>query len=321
MALQSIHFFAQAFAMHRRSALQSLAAFGVAGSTFFPTNPMRASAAEETATDATPWIRKTLKIGMIGVKGSLEDKFRAAKDAGFEGVEMNVPGVDVEAVKSAAKATGLIVDGSVCKTHWGVRHTDPDPNVRKQALADLKASLEETAAFGGESVLLVAGHGKDGTADEVYKRSTDNIFAALETAKKVNVPILIENVWNHFLYDHNGGSDQSAEPLAKFVDQFDTPLVGVQFDLGNHWKYGDIAQWVRTLDKRIQKLDIKGFSRAENKFTKITEGDVDWPAIEQALRDIQFRGWCAAEVGGGGPQRLREIVKHMDAALRCNVNA
>jgi len=282
---------------------------------------LRHVGAEKPASgEATDWLRKTLKVGMINVKGSLEDKFRAAKAAGFEGVEVNVPGIDIEEVKQASRASGLIVDGSVGGTHWAVRHSDPDAAVRAKALDNLKRGIEETAAVGGDSCLLVVGHGKDGTPEEVYKRSSDGIRAALPTAQKHNVAILVENVWNEFLYDKGGDSDQSAEPLAQYIDQFDSPLVGLQFDLGNHWKYGDIAGWVRTLGPRIKKLDIKGFSRQTNKFTKITEGDVDWPSIEAALREIGFNGWCAAEVGGGDAERLKEVADNMEAALHCSVN-
>ena len=229
-----------------------------------------------------------------------------------------MPGISVDDIRKASKASGLIVDGSVGGTHWNIRHSDPDPKVRAKALENLQRGIEETAAVGGDSCLLVVGHGKDGTPEEVYQRSSDNIRAALPTAEKYNVPILVENVWNHFLYDHDGGSDQTADKLAKFIDAFDSPWVGVQFDIGNHWKYGDPAEWIRTLDHRIKKLDIKGFSRKANKFTKITEGDIDWPSVEQALRDINFTGWLAAEVGGGDLNRLKEVSANLDKALHCS---
>lgn len=305
--------------MRRRTAIQSMAAYAAAG--LSATAWSDRCSAEKPASDGSSfWIRKSLKIGMIGVKGSLEDKFRIAKDAGFEGVEVNVPGINVDEIKQASEATGLIVDGSVGATHWNIRHSDPDPAVRAKALENLKQGIRETAAVGGDSCLLVVGHGKDGTPEQVARRSTDNIRAALATAEEYNIPILVENVWNHFLYDHEGDSNQSVQPLADYIDRFDSPLVGLQFDLGNHWKYGDVAEWIRVLGPRIKKLDIKGFSRAENKFTKITEGDVDWPAVEAALREIKFTGWCAAEVGGGDAQRLKEIADHMEAALHCSVN-
>lgn len=278
--------------------------------------PARLSAEEES--NDGPWLRKTLKIGMIKHSGGLVDKFRLAKEAGFEGVELNTPGINVDAAKAAAKESGLIIDGTVGGYHWNQTHTNPKAEVRAEALKKLKKGLQETADVGGDSMLLVPGHGKDGSAAEVYERAIAAITEALPVAEKVGVKILIENVWNHFLYDHNGGNDQSAEPLAKFIDAFGSPWVGVQFDLGNHWKYGDVAQWVRTLDHRIKKLDIKGFSRAENRFTKITEGDIDWPSVEKALRDIKFSGWLAAEVGGGDLERLKEVSQHLEEALNCS---
>jgi len=165
---------------------------------------------------------------------------------------------------------------------------------------------------------LVPAHGKDGSFDEVYERSMANIRQALPDAERLGVKILIENVWNHFLYDHEGGPDQTAEPLARYVDAFNSPWVGVQFDIGNHWKYGNPADWIRTLGLRIKKLDIKGFSRKHDKFTKITEGDIPWASVREALRDIGFTGWVAAEVSGGGPERLAEVSHHMQVALHCD---
>lgn len=273
---------------------------------------------DKPASADTGWLRKTLKIGMIRVKGSLEEKFEVAKQAGFEGVELNVPGVKIAEAVAAAKNTGLIIDGTVGGYHWGTRHTDPDPKVRAKALDKLKAGIVETAKCGGESMLLVPGKGSDGSDDEVYARAVEAVKAALPVAEENKVAILIENVWNDFCYDHEGGNDQTADRLAAFVDEFDSPLVGVQFDIGNHWKYGDPAGWIRTLGKRIQKLDIKGFSREKGKFTKITEGDIDWASVKQALRDIKFKGWLAAEVGGGLLERLQEVNEHLEEALGCS---
>lgn len=267
---------------------------------------------------ATPWLRKTLKIDMVRSGKTLTEKFTIAKQAGFAGIELNSPGFDVDDAKSAAASTGLIIDGTVGGYHWKQRHTDPDAKTRNVALAKLKQGLRDTAAVGADTMLLVPGHGNDGSAAEVYERAMAAIRSALPVAEETGVSILIENVWNHFLYQHDGPNNQSADALAKFVDAFDSPLVGVQFDIGNHWKYGDPADWIRTLGPRIKKLDIKGFSRASGKFTKIGEGDIRWPEVETALHDIGFTGWLAAEVGGGDIDRLREVAANMDKALNCN---
>lgn len=261
-------------------------------------------------------IKKTLKIGMVRVGKTMEEKLLAAKEAGFQGVEVSAPGFDVEEAKKAVAATGIPIDGSVCAEHWNIRHTDASPEIRAKALENLKGALRDTKAVGGDTVLLVVGHGKDGPEEEIWKRSIENIQQAVPLAEELGMIIAIENVWNHFCYDHSGGSDQTADKFAKYCDDFNSPHVAMQFDIGNHWKYGDTGEWLRTLGhKRVAKLDIKGFSRAKNEFTKIGEGDLDWAGVRQALIDIDFNGWCAAEVGGGDLDRLKEVSANMDRVL------
>lgn len=263
---------------------------------------------------------KTLKIGMVRIQSdSLTDRFKAAKAAGFGAIELSCPGNDVEEVKKAIAESGLPVDGSVCAEHWQVRHTDPDPEVRARALGNLVGALRETKAVGGHSVLLVVGHGKDGPEEEIWDRSIGNISKALPVAAELGVTILVENVWNHFCYDHDGDSTQTADKFARYIDDFQSPFVGMQFDIGNHWKYGATGDWIRTLGKRIYKLDVKGFSRTAKDgagaFTKIGEGDLDFADVRKALTEINFYGWCAAEVAGGDEARLKEVSDNMDRAF------
>jgi L-ribulose-5-phosphate 3-epimerase len=260
-------------------------------------------------------ILKTLKIGMVQVPGGLVEKFAAAKAAGFDGIELDSPGFDVEEAKAAIQETGLPIDGTVCSTHWNIRHTSPSAETRARALADLMAAIRQTHAVGGNTVLLVVGKGEDGPEQEIWPRSIENIRKALPLAAELGVYVAVENVWNQFLYEHNGGNDQTADKYAEYIDQLNSPWVGMQFDIGNHWKYGHPGQWIRTLGRRIVKLDIKGFSRAKNNWADITKDDLPWADVRQALDDIGFEGWAAAEVGGGDVNRLREIASQIDLAL------
>ena len=184
---------------------------------------------------------------MIKEGGNLKEKFSIAKEAGFDGVELSAPGYDVEEAIQAVSETGLVVDGTVCADHWNVRHSDPDPAVRKRALETLLRALEDTHAVGGHTVLLVVGHGKDGSEKEVWDRSVENISQAIPLAARLGVSIAVENVWNEFCYDAKGGSQQSGEKFAAYIDAFDSPWVGMQFDIGNHWKFGEMGDWIRLL--------------------------------------------------------------------------
>lgn len=269
------------------------------------------AAAADTSAPLKGRIYKSLKIGMVNVPGSLTDKFKLLKEVGFDGVEMDSPGMNVAETQKAIAESGLPVDGTVCASHWNIRHSDKDPAVRAKALADLQQALRDTHAVGGYSVLLVVGHGKDGTEREVWDRSIANIRQALPLAAKVGVSILVENVWNQFLYQHDGPENQNANKLRDYIDELNSPWVGVHFDIGNHQKYAKPAEWIRTLGKRIVKLDVKDWGKKAG-WAKIGQGDVDWPAVRQALIDIGYSGWGAAEVSGGGREQLREVSEQMD---------
>ncbi len=302
--------------LSRRRFIQGTAGLAVAS----PWLVNAATAEEPSSGYLVGRLYKTLKIGMVKVDGSLTDKFKAAKTAGFHGIELNLPGDSVEEAKAAIEASGLIVDGSVCAGHWEVRHTDPSAEIRAKALETLKQSIRDTKAVGGNTVLLVVGHGKDGSEKKIWERSIENISKALPLASELGVHLAVENVWNHFLYDHDGGHDQTADKFVQYIDEFNSPWVGMQFDIGNHWKYGSMGDWIRALGPRIVKLDLKGYSRQKNAWAKIGEGDLDWADVRRALEEIQFTGWAAAEVAGGGPERLKEISDNMDRVFGLTTN-
>ena len=131
-------------------------------------------------------------------------------------------------------------------------------------------------------------------------------------AASLGQPILFENVWNQMFYDHNKPPEQSAERHVKFIDSFKSVWVGQYYDIGNHWKYGQPGEWIREFGHRCVKLDVKGFHRQNDAWAKIGDGDIDFDDVCRALREIKFRGWCAAEVSGGNAERLQEISDNMD---------
>lgn len=261
-------------------------------------------------------IYKSLKWGMVAQpEQTLQSTFAMLKEIGFDGVELDSPSeMNMTAARAAAEATGLMVDGTVDSRHWQVRLTDPDAKVRANARRDLLTAIEDTHAAGGHSVLLVPGHGDDGPKEVIWGRARDQIERALPRAARLGIYILIENVWNNMFYDPQGGNDQTAEELARFVDSFENPWLGVQFDVGNHQKFGNPAEWIQQLGRRIVKLDIKDWSTAHG-FCRIGEGDVPWRSVRAALEEIGFHGWAAAEVEGGDREALARVSQEMDRAL------
>ncbi|YCM46439.1 sugar phosphate isomerase/epimerase family protein [Verrucomicrobiaceae bacterium 227] len=257
-----------------------------------------------------------VKHGMIGEGGSLTEKYKLLKELGYDGVEGDAPmGSGPADTLAASKAAGLPVHGVVNSIHWNTKLSSPDEEERAKALQGLLTCLEQSHAIGGSSVLLVPGVvGNGATAKEAWDRSITGIQKALPLASKLGIHILIENVWNGMFYDPKGPNTQSADLLKNYLDEINSPWIGSYFDIGNHQRFGKPAEWIKTLGRRIVKLDVKDWGIKAG-FCKIGEGDVDWPAVRTALKDIGYQGWATAEVGGGKKERLAEILQNMRTHL------
>lgn len=261
------------------------------------------------------------KLGMIarevdGKKLSLAERLSLAGEAGFDGVDLDeAAGCTPEQARQAVCQSGVFVHNAINHAHWSQRLTSAKEEERAQGRANIEHCLRVAHAAGGSGVLIVVGSGGDGPAEEIDERCRQEIKQLLPLAASLGQPILVENVWNKMHYDHDAPPEQTAERFVKFIDSFNSPWVGMYYDIGNHWKYGQPGDWIRAFGYRCVKLDVKGFSRAANKFTEITEGDLPWDQVRQALDEIGFAGWATAEVGGGDLKRLTLVRQQMEEAF------
>lgn len=247
---------------------------------------------------------------------SLADRLRMAAEAGFDGVDLDqAADYTPEEARAAVQASRVFVHNAINHAHWQHRLTSGDAQQRARGRANIEHCIRVSHGCGGNGVLIVVGHGKDGPAEEIEERCREEIRQLLPLAAALGQPILIENVWNHMFYEHDAPPEQSADQFVQFVDSFNSPWVGMYFDVGNHWKYGRPGDWIRAFGYRCVKLDMKGFSRQTGNFTDIGEGDLPWDDVRKALGEIGFTGWATAEVGGGGTQRLTKVRKQMEDAL------
>ena len=263
------------------------------------------------------------KLGMIpkeidGKHLSAADRLRMARDAGFDGVDFDQAGEHTpEAVRRAVSESGVFVHNAINHAHWSQRLTSASEEERAQGLKNIAHCIRVSHAAGGSGVLIVVGRGGDGPADVVEERARREMRKLIPLAASLGQMILVENVWNQMMYDHDGPPEQGAERFVRFVDSFNSPWIGMYYDIGNHWKYGRPEEWIRTFGFRCVKLDVKGFSRAQNRFVDITSesDDLPWDQVRKALDDIGFAGWATAEVGGGDLARLTLVRQQMEKAF------
>ncbi len=289
--------------MNRRSFLKITAA-SAAAAAFVPS----ASAASKRN------LRKAIMYSTIGVKGSVLEKYRVMKEAGFEGVEP-MGGMDRDEVLAAFKETGLKA-ASVCDhIHWVKPLSAPDEGTRKLGLDGLLLSLQDAHAYGAGSVLLVPGIARDGVSyDQCWERSIVEIKKAIPVAKELGVRISIENVGNNFI--------TTPEQAMAYLDAINSEWVGWHFDIGNVGRnYGPAERWIQVLGKRIVRIHVKDFSAtppasgARGDRPKLLDGGTNWPAVMAALDRAGYQGWGISEQPGNQAadvETARDLAQRMD---------
>ncbi|QDT02176.1 Xylose isomerase-like TIM barrel [Rubripirellula lacrimiformis] len=277
--------------MHRRKFLQGGIALGT----------MAASAPPLLGGPFTGKIPKSLKYSMIGERLPLADQFQLLKQSGFDGVEISLrDGLAVKDILAAIDATQIDVHGVI--------HGYDD---------DHSASIDLCQQVGGNSVLIIAREIAKLSYADNFARSLEIARKAIPHAEKHNVRLLVENVRASFL--------KTAEEMARFIDELESPVVGAYYDTGNTitWTKQSAQHWAHVLGHRIGKLDIKdrghavfGNPKLKSKTAVGTDGgEVHWQKVRQELATVNFSGWASAEVAGGDAQRIAGISHWMDQVL------
>lgn len=261
-------------------------------------------------------IKKAVNLSMIKVPGaSVTDKFLMARDAGFDGMELNLPdeSLDLDTLQKAKAASGLEIAGMICTPQWKFPLSDPEPATRERTIKGLQLDLEMAGQLGCKRVLLVPGVVTEHVDyAECWKRGIDGIRRCLEVAEKSQCHIAVENVWNQFI--------MNPVEAVRFLDEINSPWVGWHFDVGNCVINSWPEHWPHILGKRILNVHIKEFSRKKAKEeglwkgfgAELGEGDVNWSKVMKALDEVGYQGYGIVEVPGGDVERLKFLSARMD---------
>lgn len=240
----------------------------------------------------------------------LADSFRLAKAAGFEGVEValdeNAGEINLTTsekqlleVKRQAEDAGLSLYSVACALYWNYWLSSPVKAEREKAQDILKCQLDTAATLGCQSILVIPGcvnaefaaPGRIEDYEQTYQFSRESLEAVKDYAKACQVEIALENVWNKFLL--------SPMEMRDFIDTFQSPWVGSYLDIGNMLVYGYPEQWVRILGQRIKKVHFKDYrvdAGGLYGFVDLLAGDVNFPAVMAALKEVGYDGWVTAEM-------------------------
>ena len=175
--------------------------------------------------------------------------------------------------------------------------------------------IVRAAWLGAEAILVVpavVGAWDSPTLQTPYADALNHTHDALSAlageAEGRSVVIAVENVnvYSRFLL--------SPVETADLIDRVNSPWVGVYFDTANVLPTGYPQDWIATLGPRIRRVHIKDFDlsqRGMEGFCAPFDGDVDWPAVMQALADAGYTGPLTYEGTGDLPDikaRLDKLI-------------
>jgi L-ribulose-5-phosphate 3-epimerase len=276
------------------------------------------------AAPQAPRFRKSISSVIFPNAMPVEEYFAAARDAGFQGVEiplgktlaMDTPPDRLKRIAdAAAKARCAIVSLWISAPLSANPLNSPDPAKRAKGAEVVKRGVDICAGLGCEAMLLVPGRlGSGGHLDAGYEDTWNRVTEALRPvvpyAAAHKVSITPENVWNKFLV--------SPLDMRRFVDQFHSPHLAVHFDVGNIMQYGFPQDWILTLGARIRRVHLKDYklsSRAEQgRFVPLLEGDVAWKEVMAAFVKTGYSGFMSPEYGydENDPGQIRRISAAVD---------
>ena len=236
--------------------------------------------------------------------------FKIANDCGFAGVEVSIgeggtpanqvwldsSEDDCKRLAEQAQSAGVQLAGLASGLGWGKPLTHPD--TQAAGMDAVRKSLQVAKWLGVNAILVVPGgvgaEFIDGFRGARYDKAYDSALAALKelkgTAEDLGVSIGVENVWNKFLL--------SPLEFRAFVDEIGSDNVGVYFDVGNVILTGYPEQWIKILGPRIKRIHFKDFKREVGNlsgFCDLLDGDVNFPAVMAALREIGYTGPVTSE--------------------------
>ena len=169
-----------------------------------------------------------------------------------------------------------------------------DAAARRNGVEFIKRAIDASAAVGARTLVgpfySAVGYlpGRRRTADE-WSRAVEALRELGEHAKKAEVTLAVEPLNRFETYFLNTAADG-----ARLCAEVNHPNVGLLYDTFHaHIEEKDQGKAIRLVGSHL-----KHFHSCENDRGAPGSGQVDWPAVFAALRDIDYRGAMVIESFG-----------------------
>ncbi len=262
---------------------------------------------------------------------TLKECLQLAKDAGFDGIELNYDldndlspkngTKEYQAIRRTAADIGIAISGICSFLYWPYSLTSNNAAQRTRGLELAGLMTQAAHDLGTDNLLVVPGAVgipwiKDHdpvAADVCDRRAREAIAKLVPRAEKLGVSLNIENIFfNGYLL--------SPQDMNDFVDSFHSKSVRVHFDTGNIMLFQFPEHWVPILGRRIKNIHLKEFTKkgtdhSLESFRPLLDGTTDWPAVLEALDHIGYRDYLTFEYFHPFPHYPEALIYQTSDAL------
>ncbi len=192
----------------------------------------------------------------------------------------------------------------------------PDEDERERARAGILAMLDRAMWLGARAIVVEPGFVGGWNAAKPRSRYADTLYQTYESlrgltfeaeARGVSIALRNVNLLGRFLL--------SPVETAELIDRVNSPWVGVCLDTGLALSTGYPEDWVSSLGPRIVRVRVSDYDLSRGGPDAICDpcdGDVDWPAVMQALADVGYDGALIYD-GAGDPADIKQRLDRLMA--------
>ncbi len=255
---------------------------------------------------------------------SIEDTIRKIADLGYTGIEVlaDVPHAwpaglleeRKQSIRDALAEHGLTISNVNAfmmnavadprQPYWHPGWTDPDPHYRAIRREHTKRSLQLAKEIGAPHITTEPGgqlqEGQTWTqgADIFY----EELMPCVEVAEQIDMPLLIEPEPELLI-------EKFGEYL-KFMERINSPLVGLNFDIGHAYCVGEDPQdWIAEMAPHTKHYHFEDIAVSRVHEHLIPgHGAIDFSATLAEIQKTGYDGWITVE--------LYPYIDNPDAAAR-----
>jgi hexulose-6-phosphate isomerase len=253
---------------------------------------------------------KSITLRAFDAEWPTQRRLLLARQAKYDGVEVNLePGgeytlesdeYDLVNLRRQVELLGLRVSSVYSRQQWFNPITSQEEETRRRGQRIIERLAWAASVLGTDAVLVVPGAVDNSLFvpkpeitpyDVAYRNALAVLREAVRAGEQHQVTLAVENVWGKFLL--------SPMEFAHFIDEVGSERIGAYFDVGNVLRLGFPEHWIPILSSRIKRVHFKDFRLSVDTlggFVGLLEGDVNWPAVRRALRQIGYDSWVTAEV-------------------------